>query len=438
MAAGGGIFTTENKVLPGAYINFISKARASTVMGERGILAMPWQGGFGKTDEIIEIDEESFQTECTKILGYSYTDDCMMPLREAFLGAKTIKLYRAGGGKKASETNSNLTVTAIYEGERGNDIKVTISADPDSDGFIVETYMDGSLKDSQCAEKISELKSNDFVTFSGEGDLSANAGILLSGGENGAFSGEAYSNFLSALETEEFTTVIYPGKDAVTKGLFAQFTKRLRDEEGYKVTCVLKDYAADSEGVINLCSDCGPVSGYDENSLIYWVGGMISGAQVNESLTNKAYDGELSIVSKYKKSQLEDAVDKGKFIFYSDRDKGRILKDINSFVSFSADKSKDFSSNQIVRVLDAAANDTARIFNEYYLGKCQNNATGRDIFKTELVSYHQKLMAIGAIENFVPEDITVTQGDEKGDVIVKEYITPAGAMETLYMTCIVG
>lgn len=438
MSAGGGIFTTHNKVLPGAYINFVSKAKAMGVIGERGILAMPWYGDFGKTGEIIELDSETFQTDCMKILGYGYSDDCMLPLREAFKGAKTVKLFRVAKGKKASAVSGGLTITALYEGKRGNDIKVVISADPDSNGYIVETYIDGVSKDSQNVSSAGELLDNDFVSFSGTGSLTASAGIILSGGENEASSGEDYSAFLSALESEDFTTILYPGKDDTTKGLFAQFTKRLRLEEGYKVTCVLKDYKADSEGVINLCSSCEPIKGFDENTLIYWTGGMTAGANINESLTNKTYDGELKVVTDIKKSELSEALKDGKFIFYTDRDSVRVLKDINSLTSFSPEKNKDFSNNQVIRVLDAVANDTAKIFNDYYLGKCQNNDIGRDIFKTELVNYHQNLMAIGAIESFLPEDITVSPGNEKGDVVVDEYIVPVGAMDTLYMSCVVG
>lgn len=434
--AAGGSFTIYNKVLPGAYINFISKARALGTLGERGILAMPWYGDFGKVGEIIEISSEDFQKDCVKILGHNYSDNCMLPLREAFKGASVVKLFRVGGGKKAFATSGALTVTALHEGIRGNDIKIVISADVDG-GFNVSTYLDGYLRDSQNAVSIEGLLSNDFVEFSGSGKLLANAGITLSGGENGASSGEDYSGFLDAIEREEFTTIIYPGDDEVTKSLFAEFTKRLREEEGYKVTCILHDFAADFEGVINVCSECFEKSGADKNSLVYWVGGKTAGAEVNESLTNAIYDGELEISSSYKKSELKEAISEGKFIFYGDKSYFRVLKDINSFISFSLERGRDFSNNQIIRVLDAVANDTARIFSDFYLGKCQNNDLGRELFKTELVNYHSKLMAIGAIENFIPEDISVLAGDEKGDVIVNEYIEPIGAMEKLYMTCVV-
>ncbi len=437
MAAGGGVFTSDNKVLPGAYINFVSKARALGSIGERGILAMPWYGDYGNVGEIIQLDSETFQTDCLRLLGHNYSDDEMLPLREAFKGASVVKLFRVGGGKKASAKNGTFTVTAIHEGTRGNDIKIVVLSDVDSDGVIVETYLDGYLKDSQKVSSVSELVQNDFVSFSGTGAISPTAGLVLSGGENGVSSGNDYSQFLKAIEAENFTTVVYSGDDEITKGLFAQFTKRLREEEGYKVTCVLRNYSADFEGVINVFNECKPIKGLDKNALVYWVGGKISGADVNESLTNTLYDGELEISTNFKKSELTEAVNNGKFIFYGDRGSVRVLKDINSLLSFSPEKNQDFSNNQVIRVLDAIANDTAKIFNTYYLGKRQNNDLGRDIFKTELVNYHQKLMAIGAIEHFIPENITVSAGSGKGDVIVNEFVEPAMAMEKLYMTCIV-
>lgn len=46
MALGGGTFLTQNKILPGAYMNFISVANASATLSDRGIatiaLDMDW------------------------------------------------------------------------------------------------------------------------------------------------------------------------------------------------------------------------------------------------------------------------------------------------------------------------------------------------------------------------------------------------------------
>ena len=41
MALGGGTWLTQNKKLPGTYINFTSKVRASVNLADRGYAAMP-------------------------------------------------------------------------------------------------------------------------------------------------------------------------------------------------------------------------------------------------------------------------------------------------------------------------------------------------------------------------------------------------------------
>ena len=445
MAAGGGVFTTQNKVLPGAYINFVSKARALGAVGERGIVAMPFIGSWGNENEVIYLTAEDFQKSCLSVLGYSYTDDKMLPLREVFKGASEVKLLRLDSGEKAKAVigtgENTLTVTAVCGGIRGNDIKIIIEADIDNENsFIVKTLVgdDFTEVDSQSAASVDELKANDFVTFSGTG-ITATAGTNLTGGTDKEITGNDYSKFLDKIEAEDFTTILYAGSDEVTKGLFASFVKRLRDDEGYKVTCVLHNYSkADFEGVISVKNDVAAVEGIiDKTGLVYWAAGKTAGAEVNESLTNVKYDGELKILASYKKSELKEFIGEGEFVLYGDKGEYKVLKDINSFTSITADKNLDFSNNQVIRALDAVANDTARIFDNYYLGKVQNNATGRDIFKSELINYHNQLEAIQAIENFNTEDIVVEKGIEKGDVIVNEYIEPVGAMDKLYMTCIV-
>ena len=40
MALGGGTYLVQNKILPGAYINFVSQPRAMGTLGERGTVCM--------------------------------------------------------------------------------------------------------------------------------------------------------------------------------------------------------------------------------------------------------------------------------------------------------------------------------------------------------------------------------------------------------------
>src|SRR5699024_4979842 len=104
------------------------------------------------------------------------------------------------------------------------------------------------------------------------------------------------SSFLDKIEAEDFTTLVYAGEDDITKALFDSFTKRLRDDEGVKITTVLYDYTkADFEGVISVKNN---------PELVYWVAGQSAGANANESLTNRKYDGEYGINTKFKKREF--------------------------------------------------------------------------------------------------------------------------------------
>ena len=54
MALGGGNWISQNKKIPGAYINFISRATANAALGERGIVAMGLKMDWGIDGEIIK------------------------------------------------------------------------------------------------------------------------------------------------------------------------------------------------------------------------------------------------------------------------------------------------------------------------------------------------------------------------------------------------
>ena len=49
---GGGTFTTQNKILPGAYINVVSAARANATLSDRGVVTMPLKLDWGVAGEV--------------------------------------------------------------------------------------------------------------------------------------------------------------------------------------------------------------------------------------------------------------------------------------------------------------------------------------------------------------------------------------------------
>lgn len=138
MALGGGTFVTQNKVLPGAYINFISTANAGVVFGERGVCAAPLNLNWGVEDEVIELSAEEFEKNSLKIFGYPYTDDAMKPYRDLFKNAQKCYFYRVNSGNSATAE----LASAKCSGTRGNDIFYTIAKNADNtDLYDVCTYM---------------------------------------------------------------------------------------------------------------------------------------------------------------------------------------------------------------------------------------------------------------------------------------------------------
>ncbi len=424
MALGGGTFQTQNKVLPGVYVNFVSQPSSMITMGERGTACLLFDCGWGE-EGMQKIEAAEFQTKAERFFGYSYNAEETKILREICCGAKTLLCYRPNGGAKAEADLGLLHVTAKYSGLRGNDIRISITENVDTENaFDVTTFLGTKEMDRQTIKDIAELEENDFVIFSGEGAPTADAGKSLSGGTNASLNGENYEAFLAEAEKETFQALCYEGEDTLTKALFAAFTKRMRDEQGVKFVTVLYDYAANHEGIINVKTDA---------RLVPWVTGMSAGAQVNESLTNREYSGAYEISAPISSQEAKEAIQNGQFVFYMDASSLRVLRDINSFTDFASDKNSTFSSNRVMRVLDGIANDVATVFSKYYLGKQSNHADGRNLFQSEIITYCDELQQMGAIENFSAADIVVEQGAEKQDVVISLQVQPVDAMEKLYM-----
>src|SRR5690606_11090987 len=85
--------------------------------------------------------------------------------------------------------------------------------------------------------------------------------------------------------------------------------------------------------------------------------------------------------------QLTELLKAGKYVFHRVGEEIRVLEDVNTFTSFTVDKNEDFSMNQVIRVLDQIAIDTANIFNNRYLGKVSNDKAGRISLWNDIVRH---------------------------------------------------
>jgi hypothetical protein len=334
----------------------------------------------------------------------------------------------------------NTFAKAKYKGVRGNDITVTIQANVDEPtNFDVKTLLAGAVVDEQTVATAVDLVANDFVIFKPEAVLAVTAGTPLTGGSNGdAITGGAHQEALDELEAYGFNTLGCLSSEPTIKSLYVEYTKRIRDQVGGKFQLVghkLGD--TDHEGIIDVQNDA---IGDEVFGAVYWATGAQAGVAVNKSNTNKKYDGEfdISLVETKTQSQLTALLKGGKYVFHRVGDEVRVLEDVNTFTSFTADKNEDFSMNQVIRVLDQIAIDTAQLFNNRYLGQVPNDQDGRISLWSDIGAHRLELQRIRAIQNYNKDELTVEQGQSKKSVVVNEVATPTVAMSQLYITTTVA
>lgn len=454
MALGGGTWLTQNKKLPGTYINFTSKVRASVNLADRGYAAMPLELDWGPEGEVFTVENEDFQKNSMKYFGYDYSHDKIKGLRDLFKNLKTGYFYRINNG--AAKASCTLA-TAKYSGTRGKDLVIALQANIDNDDqYDITTYLKDpdtgtmTVLDKQTISSWDDVQDNDYVVFTREEDLSTatTAGTPLTEGSNGEdVTGLQYQEFLEKIEPYYFNILGCVSTEEEIQDLMVQFTKRLRDEVGAKFQCVLYGYEnADYEGVISI-QNAVTDSGENPASLVYWVTGAEASCAVNASCTNKTYDGDFTVNTNYKQTELENAITNGMLIFHRVADSVdgdivgniNILRDINTFTSFTKEKNEDFSSNQVIRVLDQHAIDIARLFNRTYLGKEPNDEEGRTALWGDIVAYEQEMQRIRAITNFSSDDVPIpTMGQSKETVLSEYAIQPVMCMEKLYMNIIIA
>lgn len=111
---GGGIFVTQNKVLPGSYINFVSANNTSATLGVRGVvaIALPLEKAAGT---VIEVTRAEFTQDAQTLLGKEYGSADLLPLREIFCNATKVYVYDLGSGDSAKTVADAVAALEPYE-----------------------------------------------------------------------------------------------------------------------------------------------------------------------------------------------------------------------------------------------------------------------------------------------------------------------------------
>lgn len=442
----GGTFDTQNKVLPGVYIRFRSNSGLGLNVGQRGVVAICEPMSWGAVGKVVEIESGA---DTAPYCGYALNTPQARFLHEIFKGtdrtpgANKVLLYRpsATGAVQAAAAIGELTVTALYPGVRGNDISVIVAANADTSDFTVSTIVDGEVKDIQTAAAVTSLVSNDWVTFSGTGNLTANSGTALTGGVDGTVALSAYPTFLTNIDPYKFDILIYDGSDATTQKAFANFVERLANENGQYAQLVTANMTgADSRFVINVVSGASLEDGtaLTPAQVCWWAGGALAGAGYNESLTYAAYPNAVEVTPTLTNSGKVGALNAGSWVLFAEDGAVKVLQDINTLTTYTQDIGKVYRKNRTIRLCNTIANDVYREFSANYIGVVNNNPAGRMMFKSAIVNYMLTLQGQQAIQNFTADDVEVLPGEDNDAIVINLKIQTVDSVEKIYMTVTVS
>lgn len=446
----GGTWTSQNKVLPGVYINVKSQGSITANVGDRGTVAIAEPLSWGPAEVVQTIIPGE---DVRPYIGYDITSPKALFLREMMKGSDTtagptrILLYRPAGtgGAEAAATVGALTVTALYEGVRGNDITIIVQEQVDKEGtYDVSTVIDGSVVDEQSVTDISQLAANDWVKFSGTGTtFTETAGQALSGGVDPTVAATDYSTFLTAIEPYQFDILVYDGTDTTVIQAIAQFVERISNNVGQKCQAVMAgETAANSNSEFVIAVNNGVK--LDDGTAItaqqatWWVGGAEAGALYYQSLTYSQYPHAVEANPKLTDAQAAEAIQAGYLCFIDTFDTVKVCTDINSLTTFTLDKGQEFSKNRVMRVLMQFCNDVYEYFSNYFIGKVDNNDAGRNLLKGWIVGYLNDMQANNGIQNFNAEDVSVEPGNSIDAVRVNVGIQPVDSIEKIYMAVTVS
>lgn len=375
-------------------------------------------------------------------LGYSIQDDDpngnMLLIREAFKGAATVIVYICSEGKTAATgVGGGLKATAKYKGTRGNDIEYSVVKNPVS-GFDVTVYVgDSKAEYYENVEKAEELEKSEYITFTAvEGEeISAKAGVKLTGGEDTTETNGGVSEFLGASELVAWNTMAFPFTDPSLHAVVLSKIKYLRDSVGRYVQAVCPDFAADYEGIINVTNSYA----LDDRELTTaqataYVAGITAGASNIQSNTYKVVSGAVRVVGVKNHEQSVDAIKKGEF-FFSVSDDGNVVPeyDINSLVTITDGKDESFRKNRVIRVLDTLC-ESIRL--NFPPNKFNNDPVGWGIMEGIGKTILKQFVDARAITNAeLDVDFVVDKAISVGDsTYFNVAIQPVDSAEKLYFT----
>ena len=466
MAFGGGLYTEQNKVLPGAYFNVSSQASTVTSYAVNGVVGLitPMNWTDGKPVHFVcrELapefkDAYVWPDDAQSVIGISafapipdrFNGDSDLPkflhvfLTDIFKNATQCYIYPLTGNNKAKAKNE--VATAKNYGTRGNDLSVKIVSE--DDGFKVVTLLGEETVDAQTVKTSNELADNAFVVFDKSKQLTPTVVTKLTGGVDGTV--DVFEVPLAVERLGDFgVNVICP---MVTLNNQSAITAVIEQCEKYGHW--MQMFGAHTSGLVPdngneylITPDVASATVH-LNLLYPWLAGASASCDLGRSLDNKRITSSLLsyLVNKEDmqsptQKELEYGMQSGYMMLHTVGGEWRVLNDNNSYIGYfqktstsnSQTKDKNFSYNQVIRTLNSIFMDWSKIFENEFAGIAGTDESDRVNYKTRLVNNSNLYASKGALKNFDSADIKVSQGQSSDSYFVEAFLQPNICVRKVY------
>lgn len=272
-----------------------------------------------------------------------------------------------------------------------------------------------------------------------------------------------YSTGMTYFESVDWNYLAVPGIASGSVSAIATWVKGLRDNIKKRVVAVLPGSASDHEAIVDFTTDSIVVGSTTYATADYCsrIAGILAGIPLTVSSTYQVLS-EVDSIPTQTVTQLNTNIAAGQLVLFTDVDKIRIARGVNSLVTLTAAKGADFQKIKLVATMDQIYNDIKTTANDTYIGKVPNDYDHKCLLISAINTYLATLAASSILDkaaaNITGIDIAAqtawlkSQGVEVSTLTtqqIKEYntssyvflagsVTPVDAMEDISLAFTLG
>lgn len=283
------------------------------------------------------------------------------------------------------------SATAIQRGERGVIAMLLKESAVTTADYTVYSVADipGTLSDAN----------KEAVKQALLGYQTAPKKVLLHLITSASVDSNGYEDALTYFATQKFDYLVIPTVETDSKATVVASWIKTQRAAGLTYKAVLPNSASDCEGIVNVTTGCkNGTTEYTAEAMCARVAGIICGTPLTMSPTYAPLT-EMTDCERLSASDLDAAVDAGKFVFMWDGEKVKVCRAVNSFTTTSDKKGDSFKKIKVVDAMDMIKDDIRLTAQDSYIGKYANSYDNKCLLVTAINSYFAGLVRDGVLSS---------------------------------------